>query len=223
VVDFLKNRGSTSASVAHPKGVLLVGPPGTGKTLLARAVAGEPTCRSSSSPGPNSSRCSWGWAPPACAILSSRPRRRHRGIVFIDELDAIGKTRAGNTGFLSGHDEREQTLNQLLAEMDGFDSSKGVIIMAATNRPEVLDAALLRAGRFDRQVVVGQAGREGTRGDPGSARRNVKLAPSVDLHVLAARTRAWAGADLANLINEPRSSPRARARKRWTWPISRKR
>jgi cell division protease FtsH len=122
--------------------------------------------------------------------------------VFIDELDAIGKTRAGNTGFLSGHDEREQTLNQLLAEMDGFDSSKGVIIMAATNRPEVLDAALLRAGRFDRQVVVDKPDVRGREAILRVHARNVKLAPSVDLHVLAARTPGMAGADLANIINE---------------------
>ena len=123
-------------------------------------------------------------------------------IVFIDELDAIGKTRAGATGFLSGHDEREQTLNQLLAEMDGFDSSKGVIIMAATNRPEVLDAALLRAGRFDRQVVVDKPDVKGREAILRVHARNVTLAPTVDLHVLAARTPGMAGADLANIINE---------------------
>ncbi len=123
-------------------------------------------------------------------------------IVFIDELDAIGKTRAGTTGFLSGHDEREQTLNQLLAEMDGFDSSKGVIIMAATNRPEVLDPALLRAGRFDRQVVVDKPDVKGREAILRVHARNVTLAPTVDLHVLAARTPGMAGADLANIINE---------------------
>jgi cell division protease FtsH len=123
-------------------------------------------------------------------------------IVFIDELDAIGKTRAGATGFLSGHDEREQTLNQLLAEMDGFDSSKGVIIMAATNRPEVLDAALLRAGRFDRQVVVDKPDVKGREAILRVHVRSVTLAPTVNLHVLAARTPGMAGADLANIINE---------------------
>jgi cell division protease FtsH len=123
-------------------------------------------------------------------------------IVFIDELDAIGKTRAGATGFVGGHDEREQTLNQLLAEMDGFDSSKGVIIMAATNRPEVLDPALLRAGRFDRQVVVDKPDVRGREAILRVHARNVKLAPNVDLHVLAARTPGMAGADLANIINE---------------------
>jgi cell division protease FtsH len=123
-------------------------------------------------------------------------------IVFIDELDAIGKTRAGATGFVGGHDEREQTLNQLLAEMDGFDSSKGVIIMAATNRPEVLDPALLRAGRFDRQVVVDKPDVKGREAILRVHARNVILAPSVELRVLAARTPGMAGADLANLMNE---------------------
>jgi cell division protease FtsH len=123
-------------------------------------------------------------------------------IVFIDELDAIGKSRAGNSGFAGGHDEREQTLNQLLAEMDGFDSSKGVIIMAATNRPEVLDAALLRAGRFDRQVVVDKPDVKGREAILNVHARNVILASGVDLHVLAARTPGMAGADLANIINE---------------------
>src|SRR3989449_847257 len=122
--------------------------------------------------------------------------------VFIDELDAIGKTRAGTTGFVGGHDEREQTLNQLLAEMDGFDSSKGVIIMAATNRPEVLDPALLRAGRFDRQVVVDKPDVKGREAILRVHARNVILAPSADLRVLAARTAGMAGADLANLMNE---------------------
>src|SRR5262249_22485851 len=123
-------------------------------------------------------------------------------IVFIDELDAIGKTRAGATGFAGGHDEREQTLNQLLAEMDGVDSSKGVIMMAATNRPEVLDPALLRAGRFDRQVVVDKPDVKGREAILRVHARSVILAPSVDLHVLAARTPGMAGADLANIIQE---------------------
>jgi len=123
-------------------------------------------------------------------------------IIFIDELDAIGKSRAGVTGFVGGHDEREQTLNQLLAEMDGFDSSKGVIIMAATNRPEVLDQALLRPGRFDRQVVVDKPDIRGREAILKLHARNVVLAPSVDLGVIAARTPGFAGADLANIVNE---------------------
>ena len=123
-------------------------------------------------------------------------------IVFIDELDAIGKSRAGATGFVGGHDEREQTLNQLLVEMDGFDSSKGVIIMAATNRPEVLDAALLRAGRFDRQVVVDRPDVRGREAILRVHARHVRLGPEVSLQVIAARTPGFAGADLANIVNE---------------------
>jgi cell division protease FtsH len=123
-------------------------------------------------------------------------------IVFIDELDAIGKSRAGATGFMGGHDEREQTLNQLLAEMDGFDSSKGVIIMAATNRPEVLDQALLRPGRFDRQVVVDKPDVRGREAILRLHARAVVLAPGVDLAIIAARTPGFAGADLANIVNE---------------------
>jgi cell division protease FtsH len=123
-------------------------------------------------------------------------------IVFIDELDAIGKSRAGASGFVGGHDEREQTLNQLLVEMDGFDSSKGVIIMAATNRPEVLDAALLRAGRFDRQVVVDRPDVRGREAILRVHARHVRLAPEVSLQVIAARTPGFAGADLANILNE---------------------
>src|SRR5438128_3650770 len=135
-------------------------------------------------------------------FLFAQAKEKAPCIVFIDELDAIGKTRAGATGFVGGHDEREQTLNQLLAEMDGFDSSKGIIIMAATNRPEVLDAALLRAGRFDRQVVVDKPDVKGREAILQVHARNVILAPSVDLRVLAARTPGMAGADLANLMNE---------------------
>src|SRR5437773_4177546 len=123
-------------------------------------------------------------------------------IIFIDELDAIGKSRAGASGFVGGHDEREQTLNQLLAEMDGFDSSKGVIIMAATNRPEVLDQALLRPGRFDRQVVVDKPDVRGREAILALHARNVVLSPNVDLGVIAARTPGFAGADLANIVNE---------------------
>jgi cell division protease FtsH len=123
-------------------------------------------------------------------------------IIFIDELDAIGKSRAGSTGFIGGHDEREQTLNQLLAEMDGFDSSKGVILVAATNRPEVLDQALLRPGRFDRQVVVDKPDLRGREAILRLHARAVVLAPGVDLGVIAARTPGFAGADLANIVNE---------------------
>jgi cell division protease FtsH len=203
VVDFLKNPKKYQRLGGRiPKGVLLVGPPGTGKTLLARAVAGEADVPFFFLSGSEFVEMFVGVGASRVRDLFEQAKEKAPCIVFIDELDAIGKTRAGNTGFLSGHDEREQTLNQLLAEMDGFDSSKGVIIMAATNRPEVLDAALLRAGRFDRQVVVDKPDVKGREAILQVHARNVKLAPSVDLHVLAARTPGMAGADLANLINE---------------------
>jgi cell division protease FtsH len=203
VVDFLKNPKKYQRLGGRiPKGVLLVGPPGTGKTLLARAVAGEADVPFFFLSGSEFVEMFVGVGASRVRDLFEQAKEKAPCIVFIDELDAIGKTRAGNTGFLSGHDEREQTLNQLLAEMDGFDSSKGVIIMAATNRPEVLDAALLRAGRFDRQVVVDKPDVKGREAILEVHARNVKLAPSVDLHVLAARTPGMAGADLANIINE---------------------
>jgi cell division protease FtsH len=203
VVDFLKNPKKYQRLGGRiPKGVLLVGPPGTGKTLLARAVAGEADVPFFFLSGSEFVEMFVGVGASRVRDLFEQAKEKAPCIVFIDELDAIGKTRAGNTGFLSGHDEREQTLNQLLAEMDGFDSSKGVIIMAATNRPEVLDAALLRAGRFDRQVVVDKPDVKGREAILHVHARNVKLAPTVDLHVLAARTPGMAGADLANIINE---------------------
>jgi cell division protease FtsH len=203
VVDFLKNPKKYQRLGGRiPKGVLLVGPPGTGKTLLARAVAGEADVPFFFLSGSEFVEMFVGVGASRVRDLFEQAKEKAPCIVFIDELDAIGKTRAGNTGFLSGHDEREQTLNQLLAEMDGFDSSKGVIIMAATNRPEVLDAALMRAGRFDRQVVVDRPDVKGREAILDVHARNVKLAPSVDLHVLAARTPGMAGADLANIINE---------------------
>ncbi|HEX6078212.1 MAG TPA: ATP-dependent zinc metalloprotease FtsH [Methylomirabilota bacterium] len=203
VVDFLKNPKKYQRLGGRiPKGVLLVGPPGTGKTLLARAVAGEADVPFFFLSGSEFVEMFVGVGASRVRDLFEQAKEKAPCIVFIDELDAIGKTRAGNTGFLSGHDEREQTLNQLLAEMDGFDSSKGVIIMAATNRPEVLDAALLRAGRFDRQVVVDKPDVKGREAILVVHARNVKLAPSVDLKVLAARTPGMAGADLANIINE---------------------
>ena len=203
VVDFLKNPKKYQRLGGRiPKGVLLVGPPGTGKTLLARAVAGEADVPFFFLSGSEFVEMFVGVGASRVRDLFEQAKEKAPCIVFIDELDAIGKTRAGNTGFLSGHDEREQTLNQLLAEMDGFDSSKGVIIMAATNRPEVLDAALLRAGRFDRQVVVDKPDVKGREAILIVHARNVKLALSVDLKVLAARTPGMAGADLANIINE---------------------
>jgi len=203
VVDFLKSPKKYQRLGGRiPKGVLLVGPPGTGKTLLARAVAGEADVPFFFLSGSEFVEMFVGVGASRVRDLFEQAKEKAPCIVFIDELDAIGKTRAGATGFLSGHDEREQTLNQLLAEMDGFDSSKGVIIMAATNRPEVLDPALLRAGRFDRQVVVDKPDVRGREAILRVHARNVTLAPTVDLHVLAARTPGMAGADLANIINE---------------------
>jgi cell division protease FtsH len=203
VVDFLKSPKKYQRLGGRiPKGVLLVGPPGTGKTLLARAVAGEADVPFFFLSGSEFVEMFVGVGAARVRDLFEQAKEKAPCIVFIDELDAIGKTRAGNTGFMSGHDEREQTLNQLLAEMDGFDSSKGVIIMAATNRPEVLDPALLRAGRFDRQVVVDKPDVKGREAILRVHARNVTLAPSADLRVLAARTPGMAGADLANIINE---------------------
>ena len=203
VVDFLKNPKKYQRLGGRiPKGVLLVGPPGTGKTLLARAVAGEADVPFFFLSGSEFVEMFVGVGAARVRDLFEQAKEKAPCIIFIDELDAIGKTRAGATGFVGGHDEREQTLNQILAEMDGFDSSKGVIIMAATNRPEVLDPALLRAGRFDRQVVVDRPDVKGREAILRVHARNVQLAPDVDLRVLAARTPGRAGADLANLINE---------------------
>jgi cell division protease FtsH len=203
VVDFLKNPKKYQRLGGRiPKGVLLVGPPGTGKTLLARAVAGEADVPFFFLSGSEFVEMFVGVGAARVRDLFEQAKEKAPCIIFIDELDAIGKSRAGATGIMGGHDEREQTLNQILAEMDGFDSSKGVIIMAATNRPEVLDAALLRAGRFDRQVVVDRPDVKGREAILKVHARNVTLAPEVDLRVLAARTPGMAGADLANLINE---------------------
>jgi len=203
IVDFLKDPPKyTRLGGIAPKGVLLIGAPGTGKTLLAKAVAGEAGVPFFSMSAAEFVEMIVGVGAARVRDLFKQARENAPAIVFIDELDAIGKTRAGTTGFLSGHDEREQTLNQLLAEMDGFDSSKGVIIMAATNRPEVLDPALLRAGRFDRQVVVDKPDVRGREAILRVHARNVTLAPTVDLRVFAARTPGMAGADLANIINE---------------------
>src|SRR5881409_1598877 len=203
IVDFLKNPKKYQRLGGRiPKGVLLVGPPGTGKTLLARAVAGEADVPFFFLSGSEFVEMFVGVGASRVRDLFEQAKEKAPCIVFIDELDAIGKTRAGATGFLSGHDEREQTLNQLLAEMDGFDSSKGVIIMAATNRPEVLDPALLRAGRFDRQVVVDKPDVRGREAILRLHARNVVLAPNVELGVIAARTPGFAGADLANIVNE---------------------
>jgi len=183
-----------------PKGVLLVGPPGTGKTLLARAVAGEAGVPFFSLSGSEFVEMFVGVGAARVRDLFSQAQAKAPCIIFIDELDAIGKSR--NAGFAGGHDEREQTLNQLLAEMDGFDARVGLIILAATNRPEVLDSALLRPGRFDRQVLVDRPDKRGREQILQIHAREVKLGADVNLKSIAARTPGFVGADLANVVNE---------------------
>jgi cell division protease FtsH len=201
VVDFLKTPEKYQALGGRiPKGVLLVGPPGTGKTLLAKAVAGEAEAPFFSLSGSDFVEMFVGVGAARVRDLFAQAESRAPCIIFIDELDALGKTRAGAT--IGGHDEREQTLNQLLVEMDGFDSNRGVIIMAATNRPETLDAALLRPGRFDRTVVVDQPDINGREAILKVHVRNVRLASDVDLRRIASLTPGSVGADLANLVNE---------------------
>src|SRR6266581_216019 len=184
-----------------PKGVLLVGPPGTGKTLLARAVAGEAKVPFFSISGSEFVEMIVGVGASRVRDLFTQAEAIAPCIVFIDELDALGKAR-GATPLMGGHDEREQTLNQLLVEMDGFDSRKGVCILSATNRPEILDPALLRPGRFDRQVLVDRPDLNGREEILRLHAKNVRLSPQVDLHTIAQRTPGFVGADLANIINE---------------------
>ncbi|MGQ9693376.1 MAG: ATP-dependent zinc metalloprotease FtsH [Thermodesulfobacteriota bacterium] len=201
VVEFLKNPEKFRRLGGRiPKGVLLVGPPGTGKTLLAKAVAGEAKVPFFSISGSEFVEMFVGVGAARVRDLFSQATSHAPCIIFIDELDALGKARGINV--MGGHDEREQTLNQLLVEMDGFESNKGVIIMAATNRPEILDPALLRPGRFDRQVLVDRPDINGREAILQIHSRHVKLAPEVDLHKIAARTPGFVGADLANLVNE---------------------
>jgi cell division protease FtsH len=204
VVDFLKRPERYSRLGARiPKGVLLAGPPGTGKTLLARAVAGEASVPFFYLSGSDFVELFVGLGAARVRELFEEAKSKAPCLVFIDELDTIGKVRGGaGPAAVTGHDEREQTLTQLLSEMDGFDSSGGVIIMAATNRPEVLDPALLRPGRFDRQIVVDRPDRRGRAAILAVHARRVALAPDVDLDVVAARTPGFAGAELANVINE---------------------
>ena len=201
IVEFLKNpRKFTNLGGKIPKGVLLVGPPGTGKTLLARAVAGEAKVPFFSLSGSEFVEMFVGVGAARVRDLFSQAEQKAPCIVFIDELDALGKARVQSP--IGSHEEREQTLNQLLAEMDGFDARKAIIIMAATNRPEVLDPALMRPGRFDRQVLVDKPDVQGREDVLKIHVRNVKLGPGVDLRKVAARTAGFAGADLANLVNE---------------------
>lgn len=201
VVDFLKQPEKYQRLGGHiPKGVLLVGPPGTGKTLLARAVAGEAGVPFFSITGSDFVEMFVGVGAARVRDLFSQAAEHAPSIIFIDELDALGKARG--MSMLSSHDEREQTLNQLLAEMDGFDPNKGVIMMAATNRPEILDPALLRPGRFDRQVLVDRPDVKGREKILRLHAKKIKLAQSVDLSLIAARTPGFVGADLANIVNE---------------------
>jgi cell division protease FtsH len=203
VVDYLKNPAKYKAIGARiPKGVLLLGPPGTGKTLLAKAVAGEAEVAFFSMSGSDFVEMFVGVGAARIRDLFEQAKQRAPCIVFIDELDAIGKSRGGIAA-MGSNDEREQTLNQLLVEMDGFDATNvGVVIMAATNRPEVLDQALVRAGRFDRQVLVDRPDVSGRVEILRVHTRKVMLDASVDLEVIAQRTPGMTGADLANLVNE---------------------
>ena len=201
VVDFLKSpKKYTDIGGKIPKGVLLVGPPGTGKTLLARAVAGEAGVPFFKISGSDFVEMFVGVGASRVRDLFKQARDKAPCIVFIDELDAIGKSRVNSIS--GGNDEREQTLNQLLVEMDGFDNEKGLIMLAATNRPDVLDPALLRPGRFDRQVVVDRPDVKGREAILKIHAKNVKLGNDVDLAAIARTTSGFAGADLANIVNE---------------------
>jgi cell division protease FtsH len=201
IKEFLQSPGKFQAIGAKiPKGVLLYGPPGTGKTLLARAVAGEAGVPFYSISGSDFVEMFVGVGASRVRDLFEQAKANAPAIVFVDEIDAVGRHRGA--GFGGGHDEREQTLNQLLVELDGFDTKGGVIVIAATNRPDILDPALLRPGRFDRQIVVAQPDLAGRKGILRVHARGKPFAPDVDLDVIARRTPGFTGADLANVINE---------------------
>ena len=204
IVDFLKKpERYTDIGARIPKGVLLVGPPGTGKTLLSKAVAGEAEVPFFIISGSEFVELFVGAGAARVRDLFEQAKKKAPCIIFIDELDAIGKSRSGSMGVVGGNDEREQTLNQLLTEMDGFASAdKPVIVLAATNQPEVLDAALLRPGRFDRQVLVDRPDLSGRKTILEIYTKKVKLAESIDLDSIAQATSGFAGADLANMVNE---------------------
>ncbi len=202
IIAFLKDpQGYGRLGARMPKGVLLVGPPGTGKTLLAKAVAGEAAVPFFSISGSEFVEMFVGVGAARVRDLFEQARAKAPAIIFIDELDALGRAR-GAGGMVGGHDEREQTLQQLLVELDGFDSSSGVVLLAATNRPEILDPALLRAGRFDRQVLVDRPDKPGRVQILQVHVKKIRLAPEVDLEQVAALTTGFSGADLANLCNE---------------------
>jgi cell division protease FtsH len=201
IKEFLQNPKKFQAIGAKiPKGVLLYGPPGTGKTLLARAVAGEAGVPFYSISGSDFVEMFVGVGASRVRDLFEQAKAKRAGIVFVDEIDAVGRHRGAGIG--GGHDEREQTLNQLLVELDGFDTKGGVIVIAATNRPDILDPALLRPGRFDRQIVVAQPDRKGRKGILRVHARGKPLARHIDLDTIAGRTPGFTGADLANVINE---------------------
>lgn len=202
IINFLKNPADYGRLGGRaPKGILLVGPPGTGKTLLARAVAGEAGVPFFSISGSEFVEMFVGVGAARVRDLFEQARQMAPAIIFIDELDALGRAR-GAYGLGGGHDEKEQTLNQLLAELDGFDPSSGIVILAATNRPEILDPALLRAGRFDRQVLVDRPDKRGREQILAVHAKKVKLHADVKIEQIAALTPGFTGADLANLINE---------------------
>ncbi len=202
ILEFLKHpQRFTTLGARLPKGVLLVGPPGTGKTLLAKAVAGEAGVPFFSISGSDFIEMFVGLGAARVRDLFAQAQSKAPCLIFIDELDAIGKAR-GAQGSIGGHDEREQTLNQLLSEMDGFESNKGVIILAATNRPEILDPALLRPGRFDRQILVDRPDLAGRLAILKVHTKDVRLSDEVDLELIARRTPGFTGAELANLVNE---------------------
>jgi cell division protease FtsH len=203
VVDFLKNPASYGRLGGRmPKGVLLVGPPGTGKTMLAKAVAGEAGVPFFSISGSEFVEMFVGVGAARVRDLFEQARKKAPGIIFIDELDALGRARSAGGFGGGGHDEKEQTLNQLLVEMDGFDSTQGLMLLAATNRPEILDPALLRAGRFDRQVLVDRPDKEGRKAILFVHLKKIQYDPELNLDVVASITSGFTGADLANLVNE---------------------
>ena len=211
VVEFLKDPAKFQRLGGKiPKGALLVGPPGTGKTLIARAVAGEANVPFFTISGSDFVEMFVGVGASRVRDMFEQAKKNAPCIIFIDEIDAVGRSRGAGLG--GGNDEREQTLNQLLVEMDGFESNEGIILIAATNRPDVLDPALLRPGRFDRQVMVGNPDIIGREKILKVHMRNVPVAKDVDPKIIARGTPGFSGADLANLVNEAAlCSPRAAA------------